>query len=204
MIYEYPRSPYMWGQKWNLWIKLSHIDYPNYSISDMGGIRNDRFGNQLKGHIGVNGYKQVFLTHKSGKRVIWYIHRIILLAFKGGPPTPDMTVDHINNDRLDNRLINLRWATRREQAANSSYSPNSIMYKKVEQRSLIRVWNSRQDAAIALGLNAKIICDVYSGIRKSRIYGGFTWTNPRIEGYKDEIWKPCIDPNFTFLHLGEL
>ena len=36
----------------------------------------------------------------------------------GPRPSRDVSIDHINRERLDNRRCNLRWATRRQQAAN--------------------------------------------------------------------------------------
>lgn len=48
-----------------------------------------------------------------------YLARFILEVCMGCPcPTPDHSADHRNGDTLDNRRSNLRWATRKEQAAN--------------------------------------------------------------------------------------
>lgn len=56
---------------------------------------------------------------------IYRVHKLVALAFLGPPPTPKHTVDHIakyggdwERERRDNRVENLRWATKAEQSAN--------------------------------------------------------------------------------------
>ena len=59
----------------------------------------------------VNGYRRVNI---GGTRM--YAHRAAWLMVHGGA-IPE-TIDHINSDRADNRLDNLRPATRHEQQGN--------------------------------------------------------------------------------------
>ncbi len=40
------------------------------------------------------------------------IHRIVAFAFLGSPPSDKHVVDHIDGDRRNNRVENLRWVTR--------------------------------------------------------------------------------------------
>jgi len=54
-----------------------------------------------------------------------YLHVEIAKTFIGPRPSEAHTVDHINHDRGDNRLANLRWATKLEQALNRTYVPIS-------------------------------------------------------------------------------
>ncbi|GAB6392607.1 MAG: HNH endonuclease [Treponematales bacterium] len=44
------------------------------------------------------------------------VHRIVVTAFHGEPPTPEHVVDHIDRNRHNNRPENLRWVTRLENA----------------------------------------------------------------------------------------
>ena len=53
-----------------------------------------------------NGYRQVSLA--GGMR---YVHRLVATTFIGEQP-PEHEVDHINGDRADNRVSNLRWVTK--------------------------------------------------------------------------------------------
>ena len=55
----------------------------------------------LKWHLN-NGY-----VRNCTRNVRTYMHRLIM----GDPPSPELEIDHINRDRLDNRRSNLRWAT---------------------------------------------------------------------------------------------
>lgn len=71
------------------------------------------------------------ITHKSycyyGGRGIkvcvkWQNNFRAFLADVGNPPTPQHTLDRINNDG-DYEPTNIRWATREEQEANKSLKP---------------------------------------------------------------------------------
>lgn len=64
------------------------------------------------------GYGQVLLQHKeSGKRGTFTVHRLVLSSFIR-PPTREDHGMHLNDDRLDNRLVNLKWGTRLENSAD--------------------------------------------------------------------------------------
>lgn len=82
-----------------------------YQVSDMGRIRpvKPRYKNKpfLSPVRDKDGYLYVRLKSKFFKRV----HRAVLEAFIG---LSDMPVDHLNNAKDDNRLINLQYVTPRE------------------------------------------------------------------------------------------
>lgn len=48
-----------------------------------------------------------------------YLHRVIMRRIGKAPSPAHRYVDHINNDGLDNRRENLRWATASENARNT-------------------------------------------------------------------------------------
>jgi len=45
-------------------------------------------------------------------------HTLVATAFLDPPKSPNMTVDHKNQDKTDNRASNLQWATKKEQIQN--------------------------------------------------------------------------------------
>lgn len=72
----------------------------------------------LQGTIATYGYRYVRLTDDSGRRRNMTFHRLVLLSHVGLPPFERADCCHNNGDRLDNRLENLRWGTRKSNIAD--------------------------------------------------------------------------------------
>ena len=65
------------------------------------------------------GYLSIRLDEK-----YYTFHRLLAIAFIPNPENK-LLIDHINRNRLDNRLENLRWATRKENNQNKSIQSNN-------------------------------------------------------------------------------
>lgn len=90
---------------------LSHFKYH----SDGSLSRDDRKGGL--GSYDKDGYLIIKVKGRQFKA-----HRIVWLLNKGEFPT--MEIDHKNRIRTDNRIENLRLATRKEQIENTTRYPN--------------------------------------------------------------------------------
>lgn len=96
--------------------------YENYSISNHGRIMNNKTNKILKPYKNKGGYLRVMFNKKTNMKQK-FIHHLVWDAFVG-TDRKGLIIDHISNDRLDNRLDNLRLGT---------YQDNSNWYWK-EQR----------------------------------------------------------------------
>lgn len=78
-----------------------------YQISNVGQVKSVKSGKILKPTPNSCGYLQVKLC-KDGKTKNFYVQRLTAEAFL---PNEDELpqVDHINNDKTDNRVANLQW-----------------------------------------------------------------------------------------------
>lgn len=112
----------------------SITNYENYEVSNEGRIRskdhiqksgliNQEFtlkkGVILKPVINKNKDFRITLYDKNHKSKIFSLHRLIAFTFLGEPKENKMQVNHINGKRCDNRLINLEWVTKKENAKHS-------------------------------------------------------------------------------------
>jgi hypothetical protein len=87
------------------------------------------------------GYLRVVLT-KDGSSKLWYIHRLVALAYIPNPENKKM-VNHKNGNKRDNRLVNLEWVTCMENhthAIEHGLYPNSKIHpsKKKEVYDLVK------------------------------------------------------------------
>ena len=90
----------------------------NYIIFEDGVIINNNTGKEMKPHMEKTGYYRICLS-KNDKQKNFMLHRLIALAFIPNPDNKE-TVDHINRIKNDNRIENLRWASKSEQERNKN------------------------------------------------------------------------------------
>ncbi len=90
--------------------------YPNYEINKEGIVMNISKGTILKPMPDCDGYLRVDLYNQGIKRHK-KIHKLLANAFIPNP-FDKPSVDHKDNNKLNNSLDNLRWATCQEQEQN--------------------------------------------------------------------------------------
>ena len=92
------------------------LDFPRYKISDQGRMKNYITGQIIETQSTKTEARLTPLSdrqHEPGNFPRKRIHILVLEAFHGSCP-PGMECRHLNDDPSDNRLVNLRWGTNRE------------------------------------------------------------------------------------------
>lgn len=101
-----------------------------YLVRDNGAIcRQARLNKRMRRFDGVWTFGRQCRTH--GYRLISsdVVHKIVATAFLGEQPTPNHVVDHLDTNRRNNRVENLRWVTRLENIANNPKTLSRIKQK---------------------------------------------------------------------------
>ena len=96
----------------------------NYEVSDDGKVYNTKFNRELKGTYTTNEYHSIALSI-DGKPRSFLVHRLVAQAFCENPNNYNI-VDHINQNKYDNRACNLRWVSGSENALNVMQKPKSF------------------------------------------------------------------------------
>ena len=92
------------------WRKIS--EFPNYSVSSYGNIRDDRTNKLRKLTRCANGYHYVSFR-QNGKYSYKTVHRLVAEAFISNPEGKPQ-VNHIDGVRDNNNVKNLEWVTAHE------------------------------------------------------------------------------------------
>jgi hypothetical protein len=112
-----------------IWKQVS--GYENYYVSNFGRVKNVETEKLLKQSEDKNGYFRVSLS-KDNKRTTFRIHRLVAIEFIDNRNNKKC-VDHIDGDRKNNFIGNLRWATDKQNSANRKKidKATSSIYKGV-------------------------------------------------------------------------
>lgn len=169
-----------------------------YVITSKGNVfsvvRHDKLGRLTGGNIKVGhnkcGYKFVAL-YKDGECKQEYIHRLVAKAFIDNIDNKPC-IDHIDNDKYNNDVCNLRWCSHKENMNNditrkrmledtskyiSQEGKNNPFSREVGKYDwndeLLESYESISLAAKANGISSKSISKVCKGKQLSS--GGFIW-----------------------------
>jgi hypothetical protein len=98
--------------------------FDNYDVSNTGLVRNRTTNRILAGNIGSRGYPMVILSGRTKD-----IHKLVASAFIGD--SEGREVDHIDRNRRNNNVSNLRYVTRGDNQRNRS-GVNGVAYVYVD------------------------------------------------------------------------
>ena len=84
-------------------------EYPNYFINENGECKSTYVSKTLKPRTAGKGYLCYQLRNEHGKKNE-YIHRLVAKTFIPNPHNLPQ-VDHIDKDKTNNHVSNLRWVT---------------------------------------------------------------------------------------------
>ena len=154
----------------------------------------------LKPTLQNNGYYSLPLF-REGKMKRYSVHRLVALAFVENGNNKKI-VDHINGDKKDNRAINLRWVTSKENTnnVNTKFNMKNTFDKMNDFSRNMAKENSRKSkirAVVQIDDNNKIV-GRYDSISEAARVTGYNknsistsrQANVRLYGYK---WMYEVD-----------
>jgi len=104
--------------------------YPDYLIYEDGRVFSKKSRKMLKPRVNGIGYKQVDL-YNHGKQKTILIHRLVALYYIDNPNNfPE--VDHIDRNKVNNDISNLRFVDRSTNCHNQgTYCTNKLGHKNI-------------------------------------------------------------------------
>jgi hypothetical protein len=164
--------------------------YEDYSVSTWGRVRRDTFGQGVKQKktiqpsIHKKGYLQIILSI-NGKRIIKKLHRLVAITFL---PNPDNLpeVDHIDDNKKNNNVNNLKWSTGLNNIRRSWESGN---HNKLRGSNL---HNSKLTEKEVFQIKILLKQGLLTGKQIAEMYNCDTCTITLIK--KGKTWKHVILP----------
>lgn len=114
-----------------------------YEVSTCGNVRRMNSNKRIKGSVTNGGYVIITLTNEEGQKR-FQLHRLVAEAFIPNPEKKPQ-VDHIDCDRLNNNVTNLRWVTAKENANNPitlERVRKARLKRVVEDQNIVYVYNN--------------------------------------------------------------
>ena len=96
-------------------------NYENYSVSNLGNVKNNKTGRILKQVINGVGYYVVNICDNNKEYKSLRVHRLVGLHFIQIEPNKKY-IDHKDNNKLNNNVNNLRWVTSSQNSQNAKLS----------------------------------------------------------------------------------
>ena len=126
-----------------------------YQVSNLGFVKSKKYKKEKILSFGKSekGYFFVFLRNKNKVKKI-KVHQLVAMAFLNHNPCGmKLVVDHINNNKIDNRVENLRLVSSRDNFYRVKQGLNTSSYKGVfKQNGKWRAQASIKNKRIHIGM----------------------------------------------------
>ena len=108
----------------------SFPDYECFVVDGFPHIYSKFYKRFLKiPKTGKNGYRQITVRNANGQQRTMNYARLAMVLLHPLPDYANMVVDHINRDKTDDRISNLRWVTQKENCSNKTV-PHKYAHSK--------------------------------------------------------------------------
>lgn len=147
----------------------------SYQVSNLGRVKSidrlDSANHRLRGKIKStsirpNGYENVILC-KNSKRKGYSVHRLVAEAFISNPENKPQ-VNHIDENKTNNRVNNLEWCTNKDNMNYGSRTTKALVKisKSVYCFETSKTYINARHASDELGLSRECVRDVCLGRQK--------------------------------------
>lgn len=146
-----------------------------YEVSDQGRVRSlprqtrtGRRGGKLLSLRSVSTGAHVVLLCDSGRKRFVHVYRLVAEAFLGPAPGPDTEVRHLDDNRLDSRLVNLAYGSRSDNMVdavrNGRHNKAKLTIDQVRTiKSMIAAGSTHRSLAERYGVAPVTISAIASG-----------------------------------------
>nr|QBK92767.1 MAG: NUMOD1 domain protein [Pithovirus LCPAC401] len=190
------------------WKWLHECGYSRYMVSNLGRLLSIS-NNILSGTLTARGYHRFKLTNDEGVAKSKLIHTLMGYIFFNLSEGSNITMDHINQKKLDNRYCNLRPATNSDQVKNRTITAprkGKRVFKIDMDGNIVDEYESIAHAAREVGVSNNTISR-WCRIRK--VVNKYTFRFFVESDIKEEqIWKsiselyPDIQPSLEISNCG--
>lgn len=139
--------------------------FENYEISNHGHMRRELVNGSYKyieGYMNKKGYKITHITRNYHSKTFMF-HQQVVYQFIG--PRPEgLVIDHIDRNKLNNHVSNLRYCSNKENIRNTDTFRDDILEQDKNKRN--RILN--RESSIRRGVNKLINRLKYTGTIQER------------------------------------
>lgn len=120
-----------WNEKWKeVQFDENILENEKFKISNYGRIVNCKGQEEfLVKEYFINGYQNLPVKQKKGGRTSRYVHKLVAEHFL--EKNDGVFVIHLNYNKTDNRVENLKWATKREKEIHQFSNPE---FKNIKRK----------------------------------------------------------------------
>lgn len=197
------------------WKSLKFLNLSNYKISNEGNIKNISTGNlkiiNYERFKKINKRVEIQFVDDFKKYKMYQLHRLVALAFvKNDDPDNKTQVDHIDNNKYNNKSKNLRWLAPKEHNIKTTATRDknnmcnkvrSVAKLDLKTGKILKVYPSLKEAALKNNIPSSsqisAVCK-----NKHKFCAGYGWKYmDDTEDIKNEKWKriSLIDNNKKYM-----